>query len=175
MFTDELRNKVWSDVRQRDLRAFGKFLTPDVFLEAAALVGARPGKSALSLAPMVWLGISCAIYTSKSFCGVHELPLKILDDAGKLHLMIRWLMVEAGVEHGIEDPLRLSFKESLEELTDIRQSMLTTTPERATEVLPPRLLERIAEHRVPLRPGRHYPRPKDSYARHRKRTNRKQR
>jgi hypothetical protein len=92
-----------------------------------------------------------------------------------LYLLIRWLIVEAAVEHGIEDPLRLSFKESLEELKDMRQSLLTATPQRVAEVLLPRLLERIAEHLVPLRPGRHYPRPKDSYARHRKRKNRKQR
>jgi hypothetical protein len=31
----------------------------------------------------------------------------------------------------------------------------------ACEVLLPRLLDRIAEHQVPWRPGRSYPRPKD--------------
>ncbi len=489
MFVDELRNKLWDDVRQRDLRAFGRLLSPDVFVEAAAEAGVRLGKSALSLGQMVWLGISCAIHTSKNFCGVLQLTLKILEDAGNwqppmpkesspqknrkkksggrkaqkkskhnphgksptsvteeafsqarkampqsfwialililgkrfeeqqgrltrwkqyrllaldgttislpawqklrayfgaarngkskprtqarmlmlqlplvrmpwryvvgsidqgertlaaelleflydddlvlldrgfwsyglfhqirnrraffairlsnqiklrrvkrlgngdrlvrwkmptgprwrnsgldkeillrlveykipgfrpsgivtnvlspqevsrqdwirlasdtepgaerlgvglyhrrweiettfkelkvtqgmegslrgrtpeairyeiaghvlLYLLIRWLIVEAAVEHGIEDPLRLSFKESLEELKDMRQSLLTATPQRVAEVLLPRLLERIAEHLVPLRPGRHYPRPKDSYARHRKRKNRKQR
>jgi hypothetical protein len=92
-----------------------------------------------------------------------------------LYLLVRWLIVEAAVEHGIEDPLRLSFKEALEELKDMRQSLLTATPKRVAEVLLPRLLERIAGHLVPLRPGRHYPRPKDSYARNRKRKNRKQR
>ena len=92
-----------------------------------------------------------------------------------LYLLVRWLIVEAAVEHGIEDPLRLSFKEALEEFKDMRQSLLTATPKHVAEVLLPRLLERIAEHLVPLRPGRSYPRPKDSYARHRKRKNRKQR
>jgi hypothetical protein len=92
-----------------------------------------------------------------------------------LYLLVRWLIVEAAVEHGIEDPIRLSFKEALEELKDMRQTLLTATPERVAEVLLPRLLERIAEHLVPLRPGRHYPRPKDSYTRNRKRKNRKQR
>jgi hypothetical protein len=88
-----------------------------------------------------------------------------------LYLLVRWLIVEAAVEHGIEDPLRLSFKEALEELKDMRQSLLTATPKRVAEVLLPRLLERIAKHLVPLRPGRSYPRPKDSYARYRKRKN----
>ena len=60
-------------------------------------------------------------------------------------------------------------------LKDMRQTLLTATPERVAEVLLPRLLERIAGHLVPLRPGRHYPRPKDSYTRKRKRTKPKQR
>jgi len=92
-----------------------------------------------------------------------------------LYLLVRWLIVEAAVEHGIEDPLRVSFKESLEELKDMRQTLLTATTERVAKVLLPRLLERIAGHLVPLRPGRHYSRPKDSYARNRKCKNRKQR
>src|SRR6266852_2454466 len=92
-----------------------------------------------------------------------------------LYLLVRWLIVEAAVEHGVEDPLRLSFKGALEELKDMHQSLMTATPERVQAVLLPRLLERIAQHLVPLRPGRHYPRPKDAYARYRRHKNRKQR
>src|SRR5260370_13210601 len=92
-----------------------------------------------------------------------------------LYLLVRWLIVEAAVEHCLDDPLRLSFKGALEELTDMRQSLITATPERVEEVLLPRLLERIARHLVPLRPGRHYPRPKDAYARYRRHKNQKQR
>jgi len=84
-----------------------------------------------------------------------------------LYLLVRWLIVEAAVEHGIDDPLRISFKEALEELKDMRQSLITATPARVNEVLLPRLLERIAAHLVPLRPGRHFPRPTDTYARNR--------
>ncbi len=92
-----------------------------------------------------------------------------------LYLLVRWLIVEAAVEHGVEDPLRLSFKGALDELKEIRQSLLTVTLKRVEEVLLPRLLNRIAGHHVPLRPGRHYPRPKDTYARNRRRKNQKQR
>jgi hypothetical protein len=92
-----------------------------------------------------------------------------------LYLLVRWLIVQTAVEHGSEDPLRLSFKGALEELKDMRQSLMTATPERVQEVLLPRLLERIAGHLVPLRPGRHYPRPKDTYARNRRRKNQKSR
>ncbi len=92
-----------------------------------------------------------------------------------LYLLVRWLMVEAAVEHGVDDPLRLSFKGSLEELKDMRQTLVTATAKRVQDVLLPRLLERLAEHLVPLRPGRHYPRPKDTYARNRRRKNKKQR
>lgn len=90
-----------------------------------------------------------------------------------LYLLVRWLIVEAAVEHGVEDPLRLSFKGALEELKDMRQSLMTATPKRVQDVLLPRLLERIAAQFVPLRPGRHYPRPKDTYARNHRRKNQK--
>jgi len=92
-----------------------------------------------------------------------------------LYLLVRWLMVDAAVEHDVEDPLRLSFKGALDELNDMRQTLITATSTRAQHVLLPRLLERIAGHLVPLRPGRHYPRPKDTYARYRRPDNQKRR
>jgi hypothetical protein len=78
-----------------------------------------------------------------------------------LYLLTRWLMVEAGLKHG-KEPLRLSYLSALRELRDMRQTLLTSTPGRIRRVLLPRLLERIASHHVPLRPGRHYPRPGDT-------------
>lgn len=76
-----------------------------------------------------------------------------------LYLLIRWLMVEAAA--GV-DPLRLSFSGALEELKAIVPSLVQAGPTRAAGVLVPRLLDRIASHRVPYRPGRHYPRPHDT-------------
>jgi hypothetical protein len=78
-----------------------------------------------------------------------------------LYTLIRWLMVEAAVAAGV-DPLRWSFKAALEELSDMRHVLLTASPERVHRVLLPRLLERMASHLVPLRPGRHFPRPHDT-------------
>ncbi len=78
-----------------------------------------------------------------------------------LYLMVRWLMVEAAAERGL-DPLRLSFTEALREIQDMVQTLVTASPERVGTILLPRLLRRIAKHSVPLRPGRHYPRPKDT-------------
>jgi hypothetical protein len=79
-----------------------------------------------------------------------------------LYCLTRWLMVEAAEEHGV-DALRISFTQASRELLDMRQTLLTATPQRAAQVLLPRLKRRIAEHLVPLRPGRHYPRPADRY------------
>jgi hypothetical protein len=79
-----------------------------------------------------------------------------------LYLLTRWLMVEAALKAGIEDPLRLSFKAALEELADMRETLVHASPEHVQCVLLPRLLERIASHQVPLRPGRHFPRPRDT-------------
>jgi hypothetical protein len=78
-----------------------------------------------------------------------------------LYLLVRWLMVEAAVKYK-QDPLRLSFTEAVREIDVMKQTLMIASPLRVGEVLLPRLLERIAEHRVPLRPGRHYPRPNDT-------------
>jgi len=79
-----------------------------------------------------------------------------------LYLLTRWLMFEAAAEYGIP-PLRISFTQALREINDIRHALLLATPQRVRRVLLPRLLWRIAQHLVPLRPGRHYPRPADRY------------
>ncbi len=79
-----------------------------------------------------------------------------------LYLLTRWLMYEAAEEHGIP-PLRISFTQALREVNDIRYALLLADPQRVRRVLLPRLLQRIAQHVVPLRPGRHFPRPADRY------------
>ena len=75
------------------------------------------------------------------------------------YLLVRWLIVEAAVKHGL-DPLRVSFLEALRELKEMQKSLITASLHWATCVLVPRLLERIASHQVPPRPGRHYARKK---------------
>jgi hypothetical protein len=78
-----------------------------------------------------------------------------------LYLLVRWLMVEAALEHGL-DPLRVSFKNALRELEGMAPALLVASPRRVAEQLLPRLLERIAAHVVPWRPGRYDPRPGDT-------------
>jgi hypothetical protein len=75
------------------------------------------------------------------------------------YLLLRWLMVEAAVKHKLE-PLRISFTGAKRELETIRPSLVIASPQWAARKLLPRLLDRIAQHQVPLRPGRHYPRKK---------------
>jgi hypothetical protein len=77
-----------------------------------------------------------------------------------LYHLLRSLMVEAALKHGI-DPLRLSFLNALRELLQIHTSLVTANPQWAC-ILFQRLLDRIAEHQVPNRPGRSYPRRKQS-------------
>jgi hypothetical protein len=78
-----------------------------------------------------------------------------------LYLLVRWLMVEAALTAG-EDPLRLSYSGALGELLALLPSLVQASPGRASGVLLPRLLSRMASHFVPLRPDRHYPRPHDT-------------
>jgi hypothetical protein len=75
------------------------------------------------------------------------------------YLLLRWLIVEAAVKHGL-DPLRLSYVDAQRELATMRPSLICAAPAWAAKHLLPRLLDRIAEHQVPVRPGRHYPRRK---------------
>lgn len=79
-----------------------------------------------------------------------------------LYLLTRWLMFEAATKYGLP-PLRISFTQALREVNDIRHALLLAEPQRVRRVLLPRLLWRIAQHLVPLRPGRHFPRPADRY------------
>jgi hypothetical protein len=77
-----------------------------------------------------------------------------------LYLLTRWLMAEAAADRGL-DPLELSFTEAARELDGMRGPLMSARTPAAVRQLLERLLARIAEHRVPWRPGRAYPRPKD--------------
>jgi hypothetical protein len=74
-----------------------------------------------------------------------------------LYLLVRWLIVEAADKHGL-DPLRISFRNALRELDAMWTTLVTSSPRWVEQVLLPRLLERIASHVVPFRPGRSYAR-----------------
>lgn len=83
--------------------------------------------------------------------------------AGRMvyYMLVRWLMVLAAEKHGL-DPLRLSFVNAIREIEQLRPTMICNPLAWVTNELLPRLLDRLASHLVPLRPGRHYPRPKDT-------------
>ena len=87
--------------------------------------------------------------------------------AGRLvyYLLVRWLIVQAAEKHGL-DPLRISFTEAVRELEQMRATLIASSQTWVACVLLPRLLDRIASHTVPLRPGRHYSRPKDTKTKH---------
>jgi hypothetical protein len=78
-----------------------------------------------------------------------------------LYLLTRWLILEAAVTSR-QDPLRLSFLKATGELQDMHQLLIISNAKHVHQVLLPKLLELIASHVVPLRPGRHYPRPNDT-------------
>lgn len=82
------------------------------------------------------------------------------------YLLLRWLIVQAAEKHGL-DPLRLSFSGAMQELEQMRPSLITNNVHWVNRVLLPRLLDRIAQHVVPRRPGRHYTRPNDTKAKNR--------
>jgi hypothetical protein len=85
VFKDELRDKVWNEIRQRDLRAFDRQLTPQVFAEAARRAEIRVGASALNLVNLVWLGIAAAMQHGHTFAFVLTTTLKLLEDQEKFY------------------------------------------------------------------------------------------
>src|SRR5487761_604120 len=85
MFRDEPRDKVWNDIRQHDMRAFAKFLTPGAFAEAAREANVHIGCSALNLVKLVWLGIAKAMQHTATFAFVLTTTLKVLEDQEKFY------------------------------------------------------------------------------------------
>lgn len=80
MFTDEHRCDVWEQIRQQDVRAFAKQITPAVLVETAKRTGVVLVKSPLCLPNLVWLGIACAFHVTESFSSILVATLKILED-----------------------------------------------------------------------------------------------
>jgi hypothetical protein len=128
--------------------------------------------------------IETLFYELKAFQGMEE-SLRSRTPAGiefeiaghvLLYFLVRRLMVEAAVAHG-EHPLQLSFKHALEEFNDLRPFLIIATPHTVRTVLLPRLLKRIARHRISIRPGRHFPRIGEQYqlGKYRKRSKTKSR
>jgi hypothetical protein len=73
------------------------------------------------------------------------------------YLLVRWLLVEAAEAHDA-DPLLLSFVDAARELKEMWSAFLNSSERWIKKHLMPQLLQRIASHRVLIRPGRHYPR-----------------
>jgi Transposase DDE domain len=78
-----------------------------------------------------------------------------------LHFLVRRQIVEAALAAGVP-PLRLSYKGALEDVKDMRESLLKAGERPAQRILLPRLCDQIGSHVIALRPGRHYPRPNDT-------------
>jgi len=80
MFTDEHRRIVWDEIRQHDLRAFAKWLSPELLTAAAAKAGVRVGQGPLYVVNLAWLAVAAALHASKNFADVLTLTLKLLAD-----------------------------------------------------------------------------------------------
>jgi len=72
-----------------------------------------------------------------------------------LYMLTRWLMVQAAEQTDHGDCLRLSFADAQRELNELRPALLSADVQRIDDYLLPLLLERIASHQVPWRPGRY--------------------
>jgi transposase len=84
MFTDEQRHNVWEQIRQRDLRQFGRILTPGVLAGAAQRTQVRLGQTPLNLSNLVWLAVSAALRPGMNFCRVLHVTVDLLQSMGSL-------------------------------------------------------------------------------------------
>jgi hypothetical protein len=80
MFKDEHRRIVWDRIRQQDLRAFAKWVSPELVTEAALQAGVRVGQGPLYVVNLAWLTLSAALRHSRSFAEVLTLTMKVLAD-----------------------------------------------------------------------------------------------
>ena len=80
MFMDEHRRIVWDQIRQHDLRAFAKWLSPELLTTAAAQAGISVGRGPLHVVNLAWLAVSAALHASKNFADLLTLTLKLLAD-----------------------------------------------------------------------------------------------
>src|SRR5579862_4785333 len=80
MFKDAVRQEVFDQLREHDLRIFAKQLSYGVFVEAARRAGLRLWICPLNLANLVWLGIASAWRKSESFVTILSVTLKLLQD-----------------------------------------------------------------------------------------------
>ncbi len=80
MFMDERRRRIWDDIRQHNMRGFGKLLPNEVFVETATRAGVALGNSALRLPTLVMLAISSALHGTRCFADILVFTLKLLED-----------------------------------------------------------------------------------------------
>jgi hypothetical protein len=80
MFKDVLRQEVFDQLREHDLRVFAKQLTFSVFVEAARRAGLRLWSCPLNLANLTWLALAAAWRKSESFVTILTVTLKLLQD-----------------------------------------------------------------------------------------------
>jgi hypothetical protein len=135
MFTDKIRTEVCDDIRQRDVRAFSKQLTPAVFAEAAKRTGVTLVQSPLYLVNLVWLGVAAAWHGGEQFAGILTATLELLEDqetfyqtkAGKAKRAARRRAARSrgrGKKHSKHDPRRGDPTQVSEEaFTQARQRM----------------------------------------------------
>ncbi len=90
------------------------------------------------------------------------------------YLLVRWLLVKAAAQAG-QSPLRLSFTEALREVKAMGPTALASSATWANKGLQPRLLQRLASHVVPARPGRRAPRSKQERKASKRRADRRAR
>jgi Transposase DDE domain len=80
MFCDATRAAHWRQLTGLPFRLFAPILTPELIARAARMAECPLGESALNVATLTHLAISCAYHQSRPFAQVLSLTLKLLDD-----------------------------------------------------------------------------------------------
>ena len=99
------------------------------------------------------IGLSADVLRSQTAEGIHK---EIAARMTALNV-VRSIMLQAAAEHGVEDPLRLSFVFALRAILSFSPA-LGIEPLWKLRAIYQAMLDEIAAHTVPFRPGRNEPR-----------------
>jgi len=85
MRPQDIRRRVWDQLREKDFRVFSELLPPEVVLQAASRTAIAIGRGPLNLVNLVWLSVFSALHQLETFTEVLTHTLKLVEDGPHYH------------------------------------------------------------------------------------------
>lgn len=85
MSPQDIRRRVWDQLREKDFRAFSELLPPEVVIQAASHAAIAIGRGPLNAINLVWLSVASALHRLETFTQVLEHTRKLVEDGPHFH------------------------------------------------------------------------------------------